>query len=254
MIIRNPVVAMQRFELKYLVTPEQKAFFLRGIEGRLNPDGYGRTRIGTLYYDTPDRRIVNASIERPFFKEKIRLRSYGPATDETPAFLEIKRKAYGIVYKRRVVTTVPLAEEFFSGADGIFTEDQIGREITAFRDFYGVLSPSCLITCDRAAYVDKSDAVRVTVDNDPRFRTDALDLTAGLYGEPLLPGGVSILEVKVRDAVPLWLSRLLDSGKIRKCNFSKYGEAYKRQMSKTTVRAAPGAGAGSYGKEEASYV
>ncbi len=238
-IVKNPVTVMKRFELKYIVSPGQEARFLEGLRDHMEPDEYGRTSILSLYYDTPEYRLINASLEKPFFKEKMRLRSYGLATDESPVFLELKRKAYGTVYKRRVGTTVPLVKRFFAGEGEICAEGQINREITYFRDFYGNLAPSCLIICERTAYYEPGCDLRVTVDNDPRYRTEDLDLTASMEGEPLLPDGYSILEIKVQEAVPLWLAHLLDREGIYKNSFSKYGEAYKRQMSKISAPKAP---------------
>ena len=237
-IVQNPVVVMKRFELKYIVSPEQEEFLKRGLEGRMEPDEYGRTSIASLYYDTPEYRLINASIEKPFFKEKMRLRSYGLATDESPVFLELKRKAYGIVYKRRVQSTIPLVRKFFAGEGEICAGGQINREITYFRDLYGDLAPACLIIYDRTAYFEPDGDLRLTIDNSPRYRTEGLDLTTSMDGTLLLPEGYSILEIKVQEAVPLWLSHLLDSGKIYKNSFSKYGEAYKRQMSNIPAEAA----------------
>ena len=226
------VIVMKRYELKYIITKEQELFFRRRIEGRMLPDKYGLTSIASLYYDTPDYRLINASIEQPPFKEKMRLRSYGLATDDSPVFLELKRKAYGIVYKRRVQTTVPLAEKMFSGDADICAGGQISREISYFRDYYGNLAPACLIIYDRTAFYEPGGDLRLTIDGNPRYRTDRLDLRVSMDGISLLPEGCSILEIKVQDAMPLWLTAILDEGKIYKASYSKYGEAYKAQMKK----------------------
>ena len=106
-IVKDPILAMQRHEIKYLLNPEQVAFFQNAISDRMKSDEFGLTTIASLYYDTPDRRLLTHSVEKPKYKEKIRLRSYGRATDTSPVFLELKRKASGIVYKRRVRTTIP---------------------------------------------------------------------------------------------------------------------------------------------------
>ena len=226
----EPIVVMQRYELKYLLTAEQTERFLAGLEGRMLLDQYGRTSIASLYYDTPDYRLIRASLEKPPFKEKLRLRSYGLATDETPVYLELKRKAYGIVYKRRVQTTLPLVRQFFAGNGDICAGGQINHEITYFRDFYGNLAPACLIIYDREAYYEPDGNLRLTVDFSPRYRVDQLDLTSSMSGRLLLPEGRTILEVKVQRALPLWLSALLTENGIYKSSFSKYGEAYKRQI------------------------
>ena len=229
-IVENPVVVMKRYELKYIISREQELFFRESIKDHMQPDSFGLTSIGTLYYDTPDYRLINASIEKPLFKEKLRLRSYGLATDESPVFLELKRKAYGIVYKRRVQSTIPLVEKFMSGDGDICDGGQINREIVYFRNRYEDLSPACLIIYDRTAYFEPGGDLRLTIDNDPRYRVDDIDLRVGMEGTSLLPEGYSVLEIKVQEAMPLWLAEILDKGKIYKNSFSKYGEAYKSQM------------------------
>ncbi|MBR5410643.1 MAG: polyphosphate polymerase domain-containing protein [Clostridia bacterium] len=223
----EPIVVMKRYELKYLLSPEQREFLLERLEGHMRPDRYGRTSIASLYYDTPDFRLVRASVEKPEFKEKVRLRSYGLATDESPVFLELKRKAYGIVYKRRVPTTVPLVKTFFSGDGDICAGGQINSEIRYFRDYYENLAPRCLIVYDRTAYFEPGGDLRLTIDEAPRFRFTDLNLTTSMDGTLLLPSGYSILELKVQDAMPLWLTSILSEGKIYKTSFSKYGSAYQ---------------------------
>ena len=228
----GPVVVMKRYEMKYLITPEQTDFLKKRLEGHMEADRYGLTSIASLYYDTPDFRLIRTSIEKPEFKEKIRLRSYGLATDSSPVFLELKRKAYGIVYKRRVQSTIPLVKKFFDGEGDICAGGQINREITTFRNYYQTLVPACLIIYDRTAYFKPEGSLRLTIDGAPRYRLDRLDLKTSMEGELLLPEGWSILEVKVQDAVPIWLAETLSEGKIYKGSFSKYGEAYKQQILK----------------------
>ena len=227
----NPLSVMKRYELKYIIDEKQTDYLLDSLKGRIKPDQFGLTTISSLYYDTPDSLLIRTSVEKPGFKEKIRLRSYGPATVSSPVFLELKRKAYGVVYKRRVKATIPAAEDFFAYR-GALPSGQIGREITSFRDHYVTLVPSCLVMYDRTAYFEPGGDLRLTIDRDPRFRTDALDLTLPAEGASLLPPGCSVLELKVQDAIPLWLSGILANGGIYKTSFSKYGEAYRRTLFK----------------------
>ncbi len=234
--VANPVVVMKRYEMKYILTPEQTEYFKKSVEGHMKIDKFGLTSIASLYYDTPNYRLIRTSIEKPLFKEKIRLRSYGIATKGSPVFLELKRKAYGIVYKRRVQSTIPLVDKFFRGDGDICAGGQINREITTFRDYYETLVPACMIIYDRIAYFEPGGDLRLTIDHDPRYRYDCLDLTRSMEGTSLLPKGSTILEVKVQQAVPLWLSDILTKGKIYKNSFSKYGEAYKQQLLKTKER------------------
>ena len=226
------ITVMKRYELKYLLDAAQTEHLRERLRGHMEVDRYGKTSIASLYYDTPTYQLIRTSVEKPEFKEKIRLRSYGIATEESPVYLELKRKAYGVVYKRRVETTIPLVKKFFSGEGDICAPGQINREITVFRDYYKTLVPACMIIYDRTAYFEPGGDLRLTIDEDPRYRTDGLTLTRSMDGVSLLGEGWTILEIKVQDAVPLWLCRILSAGGIRKGSFSKYGEAYRQQLLK----------------------
>lgn len=231
---KSPIVVMKRYEMKYILDPEQTDLLIKGLEGHLLPDAYGLTSIASLYYDTPDYLLVRRSIEKPRFKEKIRLRSYGMATEQTPVYLELKRKADGIVYKRRVQTTIPLVKQFFDGDGDICAKGQINSEIRYFRDYYKSLVPACLIIYDRVAYFEPDGDLRLTLDYAPRYRVTDLNLTKSMSGTLLLPEGSTILEIKVQGAMPLWLADLLSRGEIYKTSFSKYGAAYTEQLMAVT--------------------
>jgi len=232
------IMVMKRYELKYLLNAQQTEYLRRALEGKMQIDAFGLTTIASLYYDTPDFRLIRASLEKPEFKEKLRLRSYGRASEDSPVYLELKRKYDGVVYKRRVQTTIPQAGRFLAGED-LLGDGQIGRELTYFRDYYRDLAPACLIIYDRAAYFQPGSDLRLTVDLRPRYRMDGLNLTMPMEGLPLLGEGWSILEVKVQQAMPLWLSAILSEGRIYKSSFSKYGEAYRRELTGGTGFAAP---------------
>ena len=235
----NPLAVMQRYELKYLLSGQQADALRRRLAGHMEADQFGKTTIASLYYDTPDRRLVRRSLDKPEFKEKLRLRSYGPATDESPVFLELKRKAGGIVYKRRVRCTLPAAEAFLAGAPAPDADSQIGRELAAFRDRYGALEPACLILYDRTAYFEPGGDLRLTIDEAPRYRVTDPSVTDFSGTQRLLDPGSAVLELKVQGAMPLWLARTLSEEGIRKTSFSKYGEAYRREFAKAHAAPTP---------------
>lgn len=226
------VTVMKRYEMKYLLDQKQTEYLCRQLEGHMQVDEYGLTSIASLYYDTPDARLIRASLEKPAFKEKLRLRSYGLATESSPVFLELKRKYDGIVYKRRVQSTLPQTGRFLAGENTLGGDGQIQKELIYFRDFYRTLIPACLIIYDRTAYFEPGGDLRLTIDYRPRYRTEGLTLTESMEGIPLLDDGWSILEVKVQNAMPLWLSAILSEGRIYKSSFSKYGEAYRQELIK----------------------
>ena len=142
---------MKRYEYKYIVSLEQINALKNGLVGHMEIDKFGITSIESLYYDTIDYRLIRKSIEKPNYKEKIRLRSYGIANKDSKVFLELKRKYNGIVYKRRMSLDENKVEKFFKYENDL-NLSQIAKEITYFRDYYKSLIPSCLIIYDRAAY------------------------------------------------------------------------------------------------------
>lgn len=220
----------KRVEKKYLLTDKLKNELLSKIAQMLIPDSYGRSTISSLYLDTPDFRIIRASIEAKnsghAYKEKLRIRTYGTPNDETKVFLEIKKKYKGVVYKRRISLTLCEAMDYINGVANP-PDSQIMREIDYAMRFYGSPKPSALISYERDAFfVRDLPSLRITFDSSVRYRTDDLDLKNGSSGKVLLPEGYTLMEIKTDGAMPLWLSHALDELKIYPASYSKYGKAY----------------------------
>lgn len=211
-----------RLEYKYILTKEQYDSIIDIIKEKLDVDEYGKTTIQSLYFDTPNYRLIRESIQKPMFKEKLRLRSYGLVGERDLAFLEMKRKSEGIVYKRRIKTSEDFAIDFISGKNDGY-DDQISKELKYFRDYYEELKPVILLIYDREAYQTKE--LRVTFDTNIRYRFNDLNLSTSLDGS-LLDEGVIMMEIKTLHAIPKWLVDLLSEHKIYKTSYSKYGKAY----------------------------
>ncbi|MDE5593815.1 MAG: polyphosphate polymerase domain-containing protein [Clostridiales bacterium] len=216
----------KRYEYKYLLTAEQYFAVLNEIEKRMTADKYGKSTIQSLYYDTDDFLLARRSLEKPKYKEKLRMRSYRQAKGDDEVFLELKKKYDGVVFKRRIQLTASQAER------GLFDyvraqDEQIAKEIAYAIDLYKTLAPRILLLYDRTAYFDKDDSsVRVTFDTNIRYRTDRLTLCGGTDGKPVRNDGKILMEIKAGASIPLWLCRLVSSLGIRKTSFSKYGTAY----------------------------
>ena len=216
-----------RYEQKYFLTPQQQAALLACIAPHVLRDVYGRYTICSLYYDTDDWRLIRASLEKPAYKEKLRVRSYGVPTDGGRVFVEIKKKYDGVVYKRRITASPVDAAAFLRTGQSAQPLGQIGREIAWFQHTYHA-GPKVLLAYDRAAFSGADDpAVRITFDTGIRWRATALDLRRGDYGAPLLPPEQILMELKLPGACPLWLSRALTDIDARPTSFSKYGACYK---------------------------
>ena len=222
----------QRHELKFLVSDAQRAALESLFDTTMTPDPYGESTICNVYYDTPDFRLIRASLEKPIYKETLRLRSYGPAQPESQVFLELKKKYDGIVYKRRIALAAQDAEDYFEKNAPLPVQSQIGREIDYFRAFYKDLQPALYLSYDRCAYFSvESRDLRVTFDRHIAWRRGGMRLTAPAGGREVLAPGYSLMEIKAADAIPFWLAEALSRGGIRQTTFSKYGEAYKTILS-----------------------
>ena len=225
------ISVMKRYELKYYLSKDQLDYFINKINNHMKVDKYGVTSIASIYFDTPDFRLINRSIEKPNYKEKLRLRSYGLTNENSPTFLEIKRKCEGIVYKRRISLLESEIEELLINKESN-KRDQISRELEAFLENYKNLEPKYLIIYDRVAYYQDNSDLRITIDMNPRYRTNDLNLHTSMEGTPLLDEGAAILEVKVQHSIPLWLTAILSEGKIYQTSFSKVGTAHKLELAK----------------------
>ena len=191
------------------------------------PDVHGESTICNIYYDTPDYRLISRSLEKPVYKEKLRMRSYGPAKPESPVFLELKKKYQGVVYKRRISLPEWGASAYMSGALPLTEDSQIGREIDYFRSYYGQLRPSVYLSYERcASYAAEDETLRATFDKNICWRNENMSLEAPAGGRHLLLPRQSLLEIKTASAIPLWLVQALEKAEVRQASFSKYGEAY----------------------------
>lgn len=203
----------KRYESKYFTDSRQYAGVLRALERYTKPDRYGRSRICSVYYDTPDRRLIRASLEKPVYKEKLRLRTYGVPQDGSPCFIEIKKKYKGIVYKRRITADYAQALRFLSGDRGCLPPSQIKSETDFFLSRYAPLEPAADIFYTRNAFYDRLDpGVRITFDSEIVCRADNTDLRKGDRGTPLLPDGIYLMEIKTAGAMPIWTAASLIFG------------------------------------------
>lgn len=228
----------KRYEIKYLVSDGQRARIEHAMESHMVADEHGESTICNVYYDTPSHLLVRRSIEKPLYKEKVRVRSYGRHRPGGELFVELKKKFDGVVYKRRARASEDGARRMLAGTAR--PVGQIEREIAYAVERYGALVPSCYIAYDRCAYFARDDrSFRVTFDRHIRFRTERLGLSEDADGEQLLAAGFSLMEVKCAGAMPLWLVRELSAMHLYKTSFSKYGIAWERSGAVVEPRLLP---------------
>lgn len=225
-----------RREIKYLLTEQTEREIMQRISGFITEDLYSRQTNGSLYCDSPDDILIRTSLEKPVYKQKLRLRTYGVPDESSIAFIEIKKKFQGVVYKRRAQTTYGAAMEYLNGGNVPectgYNDIQVMQEIDWLVKRFR-LAPRMLIFYDRTAFHANDDPeLRITFDRNVRYRTDA-DLTAGTDGIRLSQQPHCIMEIKSASALPLWLTRVLTELSLSPGSFSKYGEAYRERLSET---------------------
>lgn len=218
----------KRYEKKYLLTEEQYRSLMLVLNGIMDLDEYGIHTICNIYLDTPDYELIRTSIEKPVYKEKVRLRCYGTDIDDSsPVFVELKRKYKSVVYKRRMQMNLESARKYLYYGINPGMEGQIYREVDYTVRHYG-LRPMAYISYERMACLCRLDQeLRVTFDRKILGRTGELDLRVKPYGKCLLPRETVLMEIKIAGAMPVWMGRLLSERKIYPTSYSKYGTFYE---------------------------
>lgn len=220
----------RRYEKKYMLSNEQHQILMERLYDHMTKDSYGMHTICNVYLDTESYELIRASIEKPIYKEKIRLRSYGIPKPGDKVFVEIKKKFDGIVYKRRVQLPLDEAMNRLTLGKQPTASSQILYEIDWFMKRYMPV-PKVFIAYDRLALFGNEDPkLRITFDQNIRFRECLLDPSKGSWGNPLLEPGKILMEIKIPGAMPIWLSQILAGLNIFPTSFSKYGNYYKEHL------------------------
>lgn len=219
----------KRYEIKYLITQEQKQIILDAMEPYMQLDEYGRSTIRNIYFDTDNFRLIRASIDKPnVYKEKLRIRSYGLATPNSTVFVELKKKYKSVVYKRRISLNEAEAMAWVCDRAECPKQKQITHEVEYFLDYYENLVPKIFLSYEREAFFTKNgDDFRVTFDENILYRWDGLSLCQEVGGKAILPEGMTLMEIKTSGGIPLWMTHTLSEHGIFKTSFSKYGNAYR---------------------------
>ena len=217
----------KRYEIKYMLNRDQLALLKEEMLKHMIADEHGKSTICSLYFDTPKFLLIRRSMDKPMYKEKLRLRSYGVANEDTTVFVELKKKYDSVVYKRRVGMKESDARRYLIDGERII-DTQITREIDYCMEHYDDLAPAVMLSYEREAFYGKNDhEFRVTFDENILWRDYDLSLCKGIYGNPILKENQVLMEVKTAGAIPMWMVKFLSDNKIYKTSFSKYANAYR---------------------------
>jgi SPX domain protein involved in polyphosphate accumulation len=232
------IEVFNRYENKYLM--DSKAFY--GIYNRsleyMELDEYNRHdkfySISNIYYDTEHDTLIRNSLAKPKYREKLRIRAYGIPEHDAKVYVELKKKVFGLVNKRR--TALKLNEAYDFVRTGAVPElkdymnKQVIGEIQYFLQRYD-LQPKVYLAYERIALFCKNNRdLRITFDTNIRSRRYDLRLEDGDYGEELMSRGQWLMEVKAEKTIPVWLSKMLSEHRMFRTSFSKYGNEYKKML------------------------
>ena len=217
----------KRVEIKYLLDEEKMNELIKRIKPYLEKDKYFKSEISNIYFDNKENELIYTSLDKPLFKEKVRVRTYATPAKDDDVFLEIKNKYNGVVGKRRIKISLNDYYAFISNKSKI--DNQILKEIKYHLDYYH-LEPKIFIAYDRISYrgIDDNE-FRITFDSNLRSRRDDLRLELGSYGKLYFDKPHYIMEVKTLSTLPLWFTKILSELKIYPKSFSKYGSIYKKE-------------------------
>lgn len=247
------ITAFKRYEMKFMLPQAQFEALIPKLTLHMKPDEHCKNgdfyHIDNIYYDTFDNSLIRHSLSKPYYKEKLRLRSYQNITsNKEKVFLELKKKIGGIVNKRRTALSLEEAYAFIESGTPPLTKDYMNKQVVNEIEYFlsrNDVNPATYISYRRMAFLGKQDqTLRVTFDSEIRTRRKDLFLEKGSYGEQLLEEGNYLMEVKISDAVPLWLAQVFSDLQIYKTSFSKYGTEYvkthlNKQANNTEVNFQP---------------
>ena len=232
------IQTFKRLEDKFLITEEQFDFLTVRLKEFMELDRFcenGSYKILNIYFDSADGEVIRKSTQKPYFKEKLRLRSYGvPESGDSTVFLELKRKSAGIVNKRRATMTYDEAIRYIEKGEKPQNADYLTTQVLKEIDYFLEKSkavPKYFLSYDRIAMFGKKDkSLRLTLDNNIQARREDLSLEAGCFGRQLLPPNTWLMEIKFLGAIPLDFVKILSELKIYRRSFSKIGTEYKTHL------------------------
>ena len=229
-----------RFELKYVADRRLVDAFRHELPDKLARDPHGVDGfypIWSTYYDSPDLRFYWEKIDGEKFRRKLRIRHYGTPeelTGDTPVFVEIKQRVNRVTQKRRVRLPYEDALQLCAGhPPAVFDPQDAGvMDEIEMMVRQNMLRPTTVVGYVREAFFgrDEDSGLRVTIDSRIRGRDRDLDLRWPGEGQNryIIPPHLSVVEMKVNERVPYWLTELIARHNISLIRVSKYCQSIER--------------------------
>jgi hypothetical protein len=236
--LSHTIRKFNRFELKYVVSLAKAERFKEALGAYLLPDDHGDANgsytLSSLYYDSPDYRCYWEKVDGIRYRRKLRIRHYEtsqPLTEKTPVFVEIKQRIDRVTQKRRVLLPYASARLLCDERQAPQHAEQdagVVGEMLAMTWQYN-LRPASLVRYSRQALVgtDYDIGLRVTFDRDLIYRSSPqhpfdLGFEEEQSGMFLFPAHMVIIEIKVNERIPYWLTELVGMHNLQLVRFSKY--------------------------------
>jgi hypothetical protein len=243
----NTIHNFNRFELKYLLSLLQAERFKAALHGYVVPDQHGhnngRYTLSSLYYDSPDLRCYRENEHGLKFRRKLRIRRYETGevfTDESPVFLEIKQRYDRVTQKRR--TVLPYREALRLCNDRQIPDHDPGDR-ALIEEIYGFLwqynlRPASIVRYERQAFTgtEYDMGLRVTFDTSLSFQARQLHLHEQPSGLPMLPVNSVVMEIKVNERIPYWLTNMIAAHNLQRVGVSKYCRSIEAAQSMSAMR------------------
>jgi SPX domain protein involved in polyphosphate accumulation len=245
--LNHTIRKFNRFELKYILTLQQAKKFKDALRAYMHPDEHGldngRYALTSLYYDSPDLRCYWEKEYGIRYRRKLRLRRYESGetlTEETPIFVEIKQRVDRVTQKRRAVLPYGAALSLCNDRqipEHALEDKALIEEIYVYLWQYN-LRPVSIVRYERQAFVGTAYdlGLRVTFDTALTFQAHPLHLHEALQGLPMLPVNQVVLEIKVNERIPSWLTGLIADHNLRLERVSKYCRSIETAQNMPALR------------------
>lgn len=225
------IKAIQRRELKYLLPWEQYQEVVEHLSDYLTPDEHnaGNYTVTSLYFDTVDYKAYWDKIDGQRFRRKLRIRIYGreATSADAPCFVEIKQRLNKTISKRRIVLPYKTAVDL-DGYENLLEDANaddraVLEEIIYLREVFQ-LEPACVVSYQRLAFNGGpyEPDLRVTFDTQLKGRIHELSLAQTVENHYFAPPDWCIMEVKVNERAPYWLTEVIGTYGITLRRISKY--------------------------------
>lgn len=241
----------QRYELKYLIEDRLALEIRDYVRSYLQIDEYGATQpnlsypVHSIYLDSPDLKLYQATINGDKNRFKLRLRFYANQP-EAPVFFEIKRRMNNIIAKQRCSVRPAAVPRLLAGhlpdpGDLVSREP---KQLVALQQFCQYIHqlparPQTHVAYLREAWISPHDnSVRVTMDRNVRTETSPdARLSAEMTNPVFVFGDLVVLELKFTGRFPDWFKELVRVFGLMQCGAAKYADGITRMGTQNVSQA-----------------